>query len=118
MTEQAAEDWDAARPDPRRPARLQRLTGHGPPRIDANTGDRYTDLSSGEIYSLNKTGWSNRTRIQAHPTIRQKNAWTRAAREAGMNLERWIFKSLDAAARHSERGKDRPGRQRFPIPND
>ncbi len=76
--------------------------GKGPPAADLGTiGDRYTDTSSGEVWAKRKEGWTNRSTLVLHPTIRQKGDWIEATKVGGLNrnLEAWVFKTLDAAAK-------------------
>lgn len=78
-------------------------TGHGPPKPDLGTiGDKYTDQLTGEVWAKRKTGWTNRTRLEIHPTIRQKSAWVTAAEKRGQNLEAWVTTTLDAAVPDAE----------------
>lgn len=80
--------------------RARRLEGHGPPKSDQGfIGDRYTDIDSGEAWAKRKTGWTNRTRLEVHPTMRQKGAWVAAAMAANKKFEQWVIESLDKEAK-------------------
>lgn len=76
------------------------LAGEGPPTsaLKARLGQKYLDQTTRQFYWLTKSGWVEASFLHLHPLYDQKNTWVRAAKAKGLNLEEFVFQTLDAAA--------------------
>lgn len=95
------------------PKRKQ-ITGRGdPPRtLKAAVGQKYRDVENNRAWWMTAHGWERAGMVTVEPRPEQKGAWVVAARQSGLDLEHWVFRTLDNEARLSK--ANRPP----DLPND